>query len=506
VIGLSVKATVITADSAETVRSAIEDNQDGTVALFFIDSSLNQGSESGFWNNMVTSITHVFSGEDSADAQQQQIDSIERDISQEVALVTIDVSNEELREIQESYDVTTVPFLIVFKRGIVVLKEVPTHETHDKILQVLNVNPAAVHADEEITLVTSTETSSSAPEPYTTSFEFEESGDVEEQPVAAPVVTVYGPAAASTRPVNFRDERHITLAPGEKERRVQVEEQHVNPDDRRKFVHHQCHDVTTYDDEAAKHWRTSPFYVSELEDYEIPEDWWRNGYTPITDPERQQKKTPEVVPVSIRPSYVYERPVVEPVRFVEPARVVEPVRPQVVYEPRTRPRSFVAEQITPVAVSNITTNYTVVPSHQVVSPHAHVIPTAPHVHVVEPREFVTPVPVTVRNSTVVTRPAVSTNTTSTSRVVTAAPTTVRASAPVHTVQASAPTTVRTAAPVSSTVRTTATTASTAPTATRTVSAPTTATRTVSAPRTTTSTAPTTTTSTRPVSATVSPRR
>jgi hypothetical protein len=126
---MNVNADVIKAEDAETVRAAVDKNQDGTLALFFLDSSLAQGSESGFWNGIVTSVSHIFSGEDQGDAQQQQIDSIEQDISTDVSLVQVDVSNEALREIQESYDVTTVPFLIVFKRGIVVLKEVPTHET-----------------------------------------------------------------------------------------------------------------------------------------------------------------------------------------------------------------------------------------------------------------------------------------------------------------------------------------------------------------------------------------
>lgn len=28
-------------------------------------------------------------------------------------------------------------------------------------------------------------------------------------------------------------------------------------------------------------WRTTPNYIPELEDYEVPEDWWRNGYSPL---------------------------------------------------------------------------------------------------------------------------------------------------------------------------------------------------------------------------------
>lgn len=504
-IGLSANAEVIAADSAQTVRTAIEAGQDGTVALFFIDSTLTEGSDSGFWNNMVNGVTHLFNADDQGNSQQQQIDAIERDISQEVALVTIDVSNDELREIQESYDVTTVPFLIVFKRGIIVLKEVPTHETHDKILQVLNVNPAAVHAEEQP--VTTTEETSSVIETGLTDLYntfFGRDDDVVEVTTVETTVTTYedepvivAPVQSfNTRPVNIRDARHYTLAPGEREKREQAPEQHVDPDDRRKFVHHQCQDVTTYDDEAAKHWRTSPFYISELEDYEIPEDWWRNGYTPITDPSRQERRTPEVapVPVALRPQYVNERPIVEPVRpfvvepvrpkFVEPVRpqFVEPVRPQVVYEPRTQPRSYVAQQFGSVVVTNTTTNYTAPSVRQVVSPVSvpvvgarHTIPTAPHVHVVDSREYVAPV--AARNTSVVdsnrTAAPVRNSYTSGPSIVSAGPThAVHSAGPAHSVHSAPSNTVRTSgvagtstvSPLRGSVRPAGTTASTVRTA------------------------------------------
>jgi len=159
---LSVKADVETAQSFDDVTRFLELNQDDTVALLFTDSTLTNQSGTGFLSGVVSSVTHIFSGAEEADASNQRVAEIEKEISNETALLQIDVSNENLKEIQESYDVTTVPFLIVFKRGIVVLKEVPTHETHDKILQVLNVNPAAVH--EESATVEEKDTQESVPE------------------------------------------------------------------------------------------------------------------------------------------------------------------------------------------------------------------------------------------------------------------------------------------------------------------------------------------------------
>lgn len=232
-----VQCDVEVATDADSVRKFLEDNQDHTVALFFIDSSLNEGSEGGFWKGITTSISHIFSGEDEAAATNARVAEIEKDISTNAALIQIDVSNEKLRDIQESYDVTTVPFLIVFKRGIVVLKEVPTHETHDKILQVLNVNPAAVHAEDEATPVaTEPEAAAAAPEAA---------------PEAAPAEVVETPAKEpatqppKVAPVNLnrgagdQTNRHITLAPGDRERnRPTPQRKPVAADERRKYVHH----------------------------------------------------------------------------------------------------------------------------------------------------------------------------------------------------------------------------------------------------------------------------
>lgn len=190
-----VKADVEIAESAEDVKRFLEENQDNTVALFFIDSSLNEGSEGGFWKGIVTSVSHIFAGEGEGASGQQRVAEIEREISDEAAMMQIDVSNEDLREIQESYDVTTVPFLIVFKRGIVVLKEVPTHETHDKILQVLNVNPVGVHNEDETVTV---DESASAAEP--TPAAAEPVPEATPEPAPEPVVVESAPAPVAAAP------------------------------------------------------------------------------------------------------------------------------------------------------------------------------------------------------------------------------------------------------------------------------------------------------------------
>lgn len=393
---LFARAEVEIAENADDVRRFLEENQDNTVALLFIDSTLNEGSEGGFWKGVVSSVSHIFSGEGDKGSSKQTVAEIEKEImllresgTNEAALMQIDVSNEDLREIQESYDVTTVPFLIVFKRGIVVLKEVPTHETHDKILQVLNVNPSASH-DEPETTITPPAPQEATPVESAPEFEDEEEEEEPEEdeepvedeeedwepdwdePTAAAIPTYYQPAVTSAEPtptpvtppgpVAAEKPQKITLAPGERQpaQIVEARREAAPSDARRKFVHHQCHDVTTHDDNKAANWRDSPFYISELEDYEIPEDWWRNGYSPLnetatntTQPTTRKVafSEPEIIvyepsapPVFLRPEPVV---VVEPLRRPEPIIVAEPVyRPEhlvrpPVYEPRYAPHAHV---------------------------------------------------------------------------------------------------------------------------------------------------------------------
>lgn len=403
-----VHAEVEIAENADDVRRFLEENEDNTIALLFIDSTSTEGSEGGFWKGVVNSVSHIFSGESDSTSSKQTVAEIEKEImllresgSQDAALMQIDVSNEDLREIQESYDVTTVPFLIVFKRGIVVLKEVPTHETHDKILQVLNVNPATSH-DESDTGIQPLPTESvasapvevppvavavpapapvgnAAPEDYwgdEWEDEFEADFTVPEEPAAAiptssPVIVASEPTSTPAPTAVVADKPHkITLAPGERQPAEIVEaRRQPPPEEKREYVHHKCYDVTTRDD--AEHWKNSPFYISELEDYEVPEDWWRNGYSPLNDTQAAnvtvQKvafSEPEVIvfepsapPVLLRPEpFVIAEPIRRPEPFLWQEPIVRP-EPIIVAEPAYRPEPIVRP-------------FTIEPRH---TPHHHAI-------------------------------------------------------------------------------------------------------------------------------------
>ena len=413
------RAEVEIAENSDDVRRFLEENQDSTVALFFIDSSLNEGSQGGFFSGIVTSVSHIFSGEEGAGGQQTKVADIEKEIADDADLMKIDVNNENLRDIEEAYDVTTVPFLMVFKKGVVVLKEVPTQETHDKLLQILNINPASVNHDEAAPATEETPAPAATPEPTpvatpeptpaqpevkvtvapnatpvieatpitadTTATtgssidqiparqvnapqqvpllepekaqgaKFDDLREPRKVPASAPIVIVKPvddepiPEPEPATPA-VDENRQITLAPGEKPptREKQVQERpKTNPDERRQFVHHQCHDVTTYNDNEVAHWRDSPFYITELEDYQIPEDWWRNGYSPIDRSDAEQPKEPETRAVAFsEPEVIVYEPsappavfIPPPVRFMPEPRVAPVVR-------ETREPRFVAPRYT----------------------------------------------------------------------------------------------------------------------------------------------------------------
>lgn len=292
---------------------------------------MNEGSEGGFWTGVVTSVSHIFSGEGEDVSSGKKVSEIEKKISDEGDLMQIDVSNEDLQAIQEQYDVTTVPFLIIFKRGVVVLKEVPTHETHDKVLQILDINPAAVH--------------------------IEESKEEVATPAEATVTTAPAPtvgASLPVRPASDSNEKYVTLAPGERyngpvEDTSRPPNTHNTTNIDRLYIHQKCTDVTTPEEYRRGNWRKSPNYISNLEDFQLPEDWWRNGYIPITDNSTEEihysrdvlfteQETIDIMPTQpvvvprppVRPPHVVPAPMVRQ-PHLNPAHVVRPnIKPSVV--------------------------------------------------------------------------------------------------------------------------------------------------------------------------------
>jgi hypothetical protein len=89
-------------------------NKDKTVGLFFINPHVNVESKSAekdsFWSSIlgvVDSIKGIFVSSEMAP------NDIEELLSQNAVLLEIDVSDPKLAYVEEAYEVTTVPYLIV---------------------------------------------------------------------------------------------------------------------------------------------------------------------------------------------------------------------------------------------------------------------------------------------------------------------------------------------------------------------------------------------------------
>lgn len=95
------------------------------------------------------------------------------------------------------------------------------------------------------------------------------------QKPATPVASQAASQETPKQQVQERPRQQVVEKPAEEA------PEHHDPDDRSKYVHHHCHNRDGYNDCQALDWRDSDGYISELEDYEIPEQWWKDGYTPI---------------------------------------------------------------------------------------------------------------------------------------------------------------------------------------------------------------------------------
>lgn len=128
-------ADIIRADDADEVRDFLNEYKDKTATLYFHDSeakkeaSENQGGLFGFLGGL-------FTAEDT-DTE------LERKIAENNDLMKIDIADLDLKEIQELYEVDVVPYIVVIKGGIIVLKEVPNDTTFERIKKTYAENDAA---------------------------------------------------------------------------------------------------------------------------------------------------------------------------------------------------------------------------------------------------------------------------------------------------------------------------------------------------------------------------
>ncbi|CAI2361227.1 unnamed protein product [Moneuplotes crassus] len=312
IVGL-VRADVEKATTADDVSKFLEANQNNVAALFFFDSSLNEGNEGGFWSGVVTSVSHIFSGEDNLVNGEHQASEIEQKISEEADLLQIDVSNEDLRELQDQYEVTTIPYVIIYDKGVLVLSEVLNPDTHDKVLDILQIKSNETNSQSEEALVVPEENTSEVsasevntseeepplliPEAVPATIEITDPAVVKPEVVAVSPqkVIITTPKVIPPRVTiqNPQKPKAVTLAPGETEKptpqlpnqdprvTLRIPRNYTEPKAKSEdssFIKHKCHDIT----HPKQVPRGSPGYIAELEDYQIPEEWWEYGYSPIT--------------------------------------------------------------------------------------------------------------------------------------------------------------------------------------------------------------------------------
>ena len=67
-----------------------------------------------------------------------QTSKIEEEVAAKAMLVEIDVSDPKLQYVEELYDVTTVPYLILMQTGQVLFKGVPNNDSYKTVINILD--------------------------------------------------------------------------------------------------------------------------------------------------------------------------------------------------------------------------------------------------------------------------------------------------------------------------------------------------------------------------------
>lgn len=147
-------------ESSVEARTIIQDNINNTVTIMFYDPTTvdktlteviqqqnqEQKEEKGFWGSLVTGIRGMFND------KEKSISEFAGEIEDKSVLVEIDTSNPDFEQLQRSYNVNTVPYLIILSRQILVYRGVPSTEANEKLnafLTAQNVKKNNEDSDED---------------------------------------------------------------------------------------------------------------------------------------------------------------------------------------------------------------------------------------------------------------------------------------------------------------------------------------------------------------------
>jgi hypothetical protein len=105
--------------SPQEVAQFLNSHDESMGALFFYDSS--KEDEGGVFNTVGNLLSSIVGSDNQGSATINNMAVI----SEEVDTLAIDISLPDFAETQELYEITTVPYMIVFNEGVAAIKEVP---------------------------------------------------------------------------------------------------------------------------------------------------------------------------------------------------------------------------------------------------------------------------------------------------------------------------------------------------------------------------------------------
>ena len=126
-LGIAAAGTLNKASSQQEIAQFLSSHDEGLGSLYFYDAS--KDDEKGVLNTVGNLLAETVGAEDSKSESVQQM----ADISEEIDLLAVDVSNPDFQETAALYEVSAVPYLIVFNEGVAAIKEEPNAQTLKKV-------------------------------------------------------------------------------------------------------------------------------------------------------------------------------------------------------------------------------------------------------------------------------------------------------------------------------------------------------------------------------------
>ena len=134
---LTVRSEVVKAYSAQDVNDLMNKNVGRVIGLLFINPHMQDHKleSKNFWESILgvmDSIKGIFT------KSEVQTSQVEEQVAEKALLIEIDVSDPKLQYVEELYDVTTVPYLILLQSGSVLFKGVPDSDSYKTVIGILD--------------------------------------------------------------------------------------------------------------------------------------------------------------------------------------------------------------------------------------------------------------------------------------------------------------------------------------------------------------------------------